>query len=83
MKTFLTILSFLALAVGSAFMTQTVLDGPMTTPASVDKTFEPPLVLAQTLAPCEDLVECYQGCQAYPEPTQTQCENWCLHHYSC
>lgn len=84
MRSFLATLFVLALVAGSAFVTQTVLDGSLTPPAAAETTSEPPLVLADNYQQCiQSYIQCIDGCQAYPEPTQTECENWCFQHHWC
>ena len=87
----LSILAVLAIAVGSAFAIQpipdpqAVPDASVTAPICAETMFEPPVVhMGSSYWECiQSYVQCVNGCQAYPEPTQTQCENWCFQTHWC
>ena len=86
------VISFMA--VGSAFAAQpeadtpTVPDSSVTTPSCAEPVSEPvsepPILPASAYTDClASYIDCVNGCQGYPQPTRTQCENWCFHHHWC
>lgn len=90
MKSLSMVLVIFAIVVGSAFATQTapthaVPNSSMNTPPiCAETTSEPPILPASNYRECLDSYrDCVAGCQAYTEPTQTQCENWCFQNHWC